>query len=61
MIRARKVSLPRMAEELECLCSPPTMTRQHNTDNGDSSSARLTLLRCRMVNVTFVLGVSYNA
>ncbi len=29
------------------------MTRRHITDNGDFNSARLTLLLCPMVNVTF--------
>src|SRR5260370_41393529 len=36
----------------------PAMTRRYNADNAYSSSARLTLLRRPMVNVTFVLRVS---
>src|SRR6266852_533756 len=44
---------------------PPTsrasaMTRRHNADNGDFNSARLTLLRRPMVNVTFALRVSHS-
>src|SRR5713101_8034366 len=38
----------------------PAMTRRHNTANGDSSSARPTLLRHPMVNVTFVLRLSHS-